>query len=91
MLYQKCRVISQQQESETISLSYNIPQYFDDLCQYKEGAELKKSPCKIHTAEVNFADRHEFALKTLVYGRKSDGMLGDMHPSRDLSEFTVTK
>jgi len=91
MLYQRCRVISQNQKSETIDLSYSIPQYFDDLCQYKEGAKLEKIPCKLHTAEVNFSDRHDFALKILVYGRKSDGMLGDLHPSRDLTEFTITK
>ncbi|MHA2279427.1 MAG: B12-binding domain-containing radical SAM protein [Promethearchaeota archaeon] len=91
MLYQKCRVISQNQEAKTIPLSYNLPQYFEDLCQYKEDVKLQKEPCKLHTAEVKFADRHNFALKILVYGRKSDGMLGDIHPSRDLSEYTITK
>ena len=88
MLYQKCRVISQNQEPETISLSYNLPQYFEDLCQYKD-AKLRKEHCKLHTAQVDFEDRHDFALKILVYGRKSDGMLGDLHLSRDLNEYQI--
>lgn len=91
MLYQKCRVISQNQKCETIELSYNIPQYFNDLCQYNYSSKLKKLGCKLHTAQVDFEDRHDFALKILVYGRKSDGMLGDLHPSRDLMEFTIEK
>ena len=60
MLYQKCRVISQNQESETIQLSWNLPQYFEDLCQYKEDVKLQKGPCKLHTAEAKFSNRQKF-------------------------------
>jgi len=91
MRYQACRLISREQKSEVVELSYNVPKFFEDVCKYVDDTELKPFSCKVHTAQVSYADRHEFALKVLVYGRKSDGMLGNLHPSRDLTEFTVTK
>ena len=87
--YQKCRVISCHQKAETVEFLYNVPSYFEGLYKYKK-VELEKRPCKIHTSDVHFDNRHEFAVKTLVYGRKSDGMLGNLHCSVDLAEYTVS-
>lgn len=85
--YQKCRVFSQHQEGETVEFSYNVPEYFDNLKKYKQ-IELCRHASKVFTPSIHFDSRHEFAVKILVYGRKSDGMLGDIRRS-DSSEYTV--
>jgi len=88
IIYQKCRVFSQHQEGETIEFSYNIPEYFDSLKKYKP-IELNKSAFLVRTPSIHFDSRHEFAVKILVYGRKSDGMLGDIRRSDD-SEYIIS-
>ncbi len=79
MKYQKCCVISRSEKSGSVRLSMNVPEYFEKLRLYNKDAVLNYSPCSIKPEVSNCMNRHEFALKALVYGRKGDGMLGDLH------------
>lgn len=86
--YQKCRIVSRS-ESNSIQLSMNVPEYFEKLCRYNTNAVLNYSPCSIKSEVSSCPSRHEFALKALVYGRKGDGMLGDLHIDHELTDIEV--